>query len=140
GAGRGLAAGRRTFAAAVSQTCAPFADRLAPWARCPTGKSRDRGWRLRHGAGSPRSFAARSSATRREGSRRPAWSEPSPLGAVFSGQASRLPIVRVRTVAAATAASVGLTALAAWIFEWSFEKAAFLAPVIVAAAGAAAGV
>jgi hypothetical protein len=47
--------------------------------------------------------------------------------------------VRVRTVAAATAASVGLTALAAWIFEWSFEKAAFLAPVIVVAAGAAAG-
>jgi hypothetical protein len=48
--------------------------------------------------------------------------------------------VRTRTVAAATAASVGLTLLAAWLFEWSFEKAALLAPVIVAAVGAGAAV
>ncbi|MEA2254824.1 MAG: hypothetical protein QOG35_869, partial [Solirubrobacteraceae bacterium] len=33
----------------------------------------------------------------------------------------------------------GLCALAAWYFEWPFEKAVYLAPIIVAAAGAAAG-
>jgi hypothetical protein len=38
----------------------------------------------------------------------------------------------------ATAAALGLTALAAWHFEWSFEKAALLAPVIVVAVGALA--
>lgn len=48
--------------------------------------------------------------------------------------------VTARTVAAASAASVGLTALAAWLFEWSFEKAVYLAPVIVVCVGAAAGV
>jgi hypothetical protein len=47
--------------------------------------------------------------------------------------------VRVRAVAAAAVACLGLTLLAAWFFEWSFEKAAFLSPVIVVAAGAAAG-
>ena len=47
--------------------------------------------------------------------------------------------MRARTVVAATAACLGLTALAAWIFAWSFEKAAFLSPVIVVAAGALAG-
>ncbi len=36
-------------------------------------------------------------------------------------------------------ASLGLTLLAAWVFEWPFEKAALLSPVIVVAAGAAAG-
>jgi hypothetical protein len=48
--------------------------------------------------------------------------------------------VRARRVAAASVASVGLTALAAWIFEWSFEKAVYLAPVIVVCVGAAAAV
>ena len=47
--------------------------------------------------------------------------------------------MRARTVVAATAACLGLTALAAWIFAWSLEKAAFLSPVIVVAAGALAG-
>jgi hypothetical protein len=47
--------------------------------------------------------------------------------------------VRARTVVTATAACLGLTALAAWLFAWSFEKAAFLSPVIVVAAGALAG-
>jgi len=48
--------------------------------------------------------------------------------------------VSARRVAAASVVSVGLTALAAWIFEWSFEKAVYLAPVIVACVGAAAAV
>jgi hypothetical protein len=47
--------------------------------------------------------------------------------------------VRAWTIAAATAACVGLTALAALVLGWSFERAAFLAPVIVAGAGAVAG-
>jgi hypothetical protein len=47
--------------------------------------------------------------------------------------------VRVRTVVAAAVACVGLTALAAWVFAWSFEKAASLSPIIVVAAGAIAG-
>ena len=46
--------------------------------------------------------------------------------------------MRVTRFLLGTAAALGLTALAAWHFEWSFEKAAFLAPVIVAAVGAAA--
>jgi hypothetical protein len=48
--------------------------------------------------------------------------------------------MRAKTVAVASAVSLGLTALAAWLFEWSFEKAAYLAPVIVVCAGAAAAV
>ena len=48
--------------------------------------------------------------------------------------------MHARAVLAATCVCVALTLLAAWLFEWSFEKAAFLAPVIVLAAGAAAGV
>jgi hypothetical protein len=47
--------------------------------------------------------------------------------------------VRTRTLVPAAAACVGLTALTAWIFAWPFEKAAYLAPVIVAGAGAIAG-
>jgi hypothetical protein len=47
--------------------------------------------------------------------------------------------VRASRVVSAAAAAVGLTLLAAWVFEWSFEKAALLAPVIVVAVGAAAG-
>ena len=52
---------------------------------------------------------------------------------------ARLIAVRLRSVVAATAACVGLTALAAWILAWSFEKAALLAPVIVVSAGALVG-
>ena len=48
--------------------------------------------------------------------------------------------MRIRTVAAATVAAVALTALAAWVFEWPLEKAVYLAPVIVVAAGAGAAV
>jgi hypothetical protein len=47
--------------------------------------------------------------------------------------------VRARTVVAATACCLALTALTAWIFAWSFEKAAFLAPVIVVSAAAIVG-
>jgi hypothetical protein len=46
--------------------------------------------------------------------------------------------VRVRTVTAATALSVGLAALVAWLADWSFQRAALLAPVLVASAGAVA--
>ena len=38
------------------------------------------------------------------------------------------------------AVAVGLTALASWHFEWSFEKAALLAPVIVVAVGVAVSI
>ena len=34
------------------------------------------------------------------------------------------------------AACAGLIALAAWVLDWSFERAAILAPVVVAVAGA----
>jgi hypothetical protein len=50
--------------------------------------------------------------------------------------------VRTRTLAATAvigAVCVGLTALVAWALSWPFERAAYLAPVIVAAAGAVAG-
>jgi len=45
----------------------------------------------------------------------------------------------MRTIVAATAVCLGLTALTAWIFAWPFEKAAFLAPVIVVSAAAIVG-
>ena len=45
----------------------------------------------------------------------------------------------MRTIVAATAVYLGLTALTAWIFAWPFEKAAFLAPVIVVSAAAIVG-
>ena len=47
--------------------------------------------------------------------------------------------VRLRLYIAAAGASLGLTLLAAWVFEWPFEKAALLSPVIVVGAGAVAG-
>ncbi len=39
---------------------------------------------------------------------------------------------------ASLAVCAGLTALAAWILDWSFERAATLSPVIVVVFGAAA--
>jgi hypothetical protein len=47
--------------------------------------------------------------------------------------------MRVRIAVAALAAAAGLCALAAWVFAWPFEKAVYLAPIIVAAAGASIG-
>ena len=44
-----------------------------------------------------------------------------------------------RTVSLVAAACVGLTFLTAWVFAWPFEKAAFLAPLIVLSVGAMAG-
>jgi hypothetical protein len=41
-----------------------------------------------------------------------------------------------RVLTAAAAAVAGLVAVSAWLFQWSVEKAALLAPVIVATAGA----
>ena len=46
--------------------------------------------------------------------------------------------VTISRVAASALASVALVLLAAWHFDWSLEKAALLAPVIVLSAGAAA--
>jgi hypothetical protein len=43
-----------------------------------------------------------------------------------------------RVLTAAAAAVAGLVAVSAWLFQWSVEKAALLAPVIVATAGATA--
>jgi ATP/ADP translocase len=46
--------------------------------------------------------------------------------------------MRLALVAAVAAACAGLTALAAWLLDWSFERAAVLSPVVVAVAGAVA--
>src|SRR5581483_1539065 len=46
--------------------------------------------------------------------------------------------MRARVVLTSLAACAGLTALAAWALDWSFERAVILAPVVVAVAGAAA--
>jgi hypothetical protein len=46
--------------------------------------------------------------------------------------------MRVRVVLLSLAACAGLTALAAWLLNWSFERAAILSPLVVAVAGAVA--
>ena len=48
--------------------------------------------------------------------------------------------MRPRLLIASTLAVAGTTALTAWLLEWSFEKAALYAPVIVAAFGAGTAV
>jgi hypothetical protein len=50
-----------------------------------------------------------------------------------------LTAMRVRAAAAAFVTAAGLCALAAWVFAWPLEKAVYLAPIIVAAAGASLG-
>ena len=62
--------------------------RLVERLRRLTGDSRSRGWRLRRGAGSPRSPLPVLPGTGFGRSRRPAWSQPSPPGAPITGQAS----------------------------------------------------
>ena len=108
------------------------------------GNWRGRGWWLRHGAGSPRSHAARSAATCDARSRRPTWSDPSPLGAPISGQASselaRFALVGVSNTAlsllvyivlaaVAPPAAAGALAFAAgaangyvWNRRWTFRR------------------
>ena len=44
--------------------------------------------------------------------------------------------MRTATIAASAAVVIGLVALSAWLLQWSLEKAALLAPVIVATVGA----
>ena len=44
--------------------------------------------------------------------------------------------MRIRVVLASIAGCAALTALAAWVLDWSFERAAILSPVVVAVAGA----
>jgi hypothetical protein len=46
--------------------------------------------------------------------------------------------IRWPVLLASLAACAALTALAAWILDWSFERAATLSPVIVVVFGAAA--
>ena len=46
--------------------------------------------------------------------------------------------IRLPVLLASLAACAGLTALAAWILDWSFQRAATLSPVIVLVFGAAA--
>ncbi|HZT45829.1 MAG TPA: hypothetical protein VFA24_06580 [Gaiellaceae bacterium] len=46
--------------------------------------------------------------------------------------------IRVPLLLASLAVCAGLTALAAWILDWSFQRAATLSPVIVVVFGAAA--
>jgi hypothetical protein len=43
-----------------------------------------------------------------------------------------------RALAISLAACLGLTAITAWLLDWSLEKAIILAPIIVVVAGAAA--
>jgi hypothetical protein len=47
--------------------------------------------------------------------------------------------VRALRYLAALAAVLGLVAVTAWAFSWPFEKAAYLAPIIVVAGAAAVG-
>jgi predicted N-acetyltransferase YhbS len=44
--------------------------------------------------------------------------------------------MRTATIAASAALVIGLVMLSAWLLQWSLEKAALLAPVIVATVGA----
>jgi hypothetical protein len=46
--------------------------------------------------------------------------------------------IRVPVLLASFAVCAGLTALAAWILDWSFQRAATLSPIIVLVFGAAA--
>ena len=46
--------------------------------------------------------------------------------------------MRIRFLVASFAVCAGLTALAAWLLDWSFERAAILSPVIVVVFGATA--
>jgi hypothetical protein len=46
--------------------------------------------------------------------------------------------IRVPVLLASLAVCAGLTALAAWILDWSFQRAATLSPIIVLVVGAAA--
>jgi hypothetical protein len=46
--------------------------------------------------------------------------------------------MRLQVVLLSVAACAGLTALAAWLLDWSFERAAILSPLVVAVAGAVA--
>ena len=48
--------------------------------------------------------------------------------------------MRAKTVVPATLVAVGLVLLTAWLFAWPVQKAMVLAPIIVVAVGAAAGV
>lgn len=45
-----------------------------------------------------------------------------------------------RAVFASSAAVIGLVLVAAWLFSWPLEKAVYLAPIIVVAFAAAAGI
>jgi hypothetical protein len=47
--------------------------------------------------------------------------------------------VRVQVAIVALAVTAGLCAAAAWAFRWPLEKSVYLAPIIVAAAGASVG-
>jgi hypothetical protein len=46
--------------------------------------------------------------------------------------------MRLRLAFVSVAVCAGLTALAAWLLDWSFQRAAILSPVVVAVAGAVA--
>jgi hypothetical protein len=46
--------------------------------------------------------------------------------------------MRIRVVLVSFAACAGLTALAAWLLDWSFERAVILSPIVVMVAGATA--
>jgi ATP/ADP translocase len=46
--------------------------------------------------------------------------------------------MRLRAGLVFVVACAGLTALAAWLLDWSFERAAILSPVVVAVTGAVA--
>ena len=47
--------------------------------------------------------------------------------------------MRLKIYAVSAAGCLGATAAVAWLLGWSFERAAYLAPVIVVGAGAVVG-
>ena len=44
--------------------------------------------------------------------------------------------MRIRALATSLVACAALTGLAAWLLDWSFERAVILAPLVVAVVGA----
>jgi hypothetical protein len=61
------------------------------------------------------------------------------VGLGHLGLKGSLTAVRVQVAVLSLAVTAGLCAAAAWVFSWPLEKAVYLAPIIVAAAGASVG-
>jgi len=60
------------------------------------------------------------------------------VGASIGNQSSTVNLVAVKVVGASLVVTA-LVVFTAWLFKWPFEKAAYLAPIIVVAAAAIVG-